>query len=410
MTAEHFHVGVALEGAGWHPSAWREPASQPDRLFTAQYWGDLVARAEAGAVDFVTVEDSLALQSSERLHPDERTDEVRGRLDALLIASSVAPRTTGIGIIPVVTTTLTEPFHVSKAVATLDYTSHARAGFQARLSLTKEEFSHVGRGDAPDVATPEELRGTPGLEQAFADAADFVDVVRRLWDSWEDDAEIRDVETDRFIDPDKLHTIDFQGRDFSVRGPSVTPRPPQGQPVIAALAHHEVPYRFAARSADIVFTTPQLGDPAAVLKDVRAAEQEVGRQGEPLKVSADLLVLLDDEQGEPGHDRLERLDELGRALTSDAEIVAGSAAEVAERARQLQRSGYDGVRLRPGVLADDLPRIVDQLIPLLRSEGLVPPVPPADTSLRARLGLPTAVPSRYAGETGRISPAPASAL
>lgn len=410
MAAEHIHLGVALEGAGWHPAAWREPASQPSKLFTAQYWTELVGRAESGSVDFVTIEDSLALQSSDRLRPDERTDEVRGRLDALLIASSVAPRTQSIGIIPVATTTLTEPFHVSKAVATLDYTSGGRAGFQARLSLTKEEFSHVGRRDFLDVATPEELKGTPELDQAFAEAADFVEVVRRLWDSWEDDAEIRDVDTDRFIDPDKLHTIDFQGRAFSVRGPSITPRPPQGQPVVAALAHHDIPYRFAARGADIVFTTPLLEDPRAVVDEVRAAEQEVSRQSAPLKISADLLVLLDEDNGESGRDRLERLDRLGRPLTSDAAIVAGSAAEVAETIKQLHQAGYDGVRLRPGVLADDLPRIADQLVPLLQAEGLVQAERPGGVTLRARLGLPTDVPNRYAGQTGQVSPAPASAL
>ena len=89
--------------------------------------------------------------------------------------------------------------------------------------------------------------GTPGDSGAVADlfdeAADFVEVVRRLWDSWEDDAEIHDVATGRFIDRDKLHYIDFEGRWFSVKGPSVTPRPPQGQPPVSVLAH--VPVAFA---------------------------------------------------------------------------------------------------------------------------------------------------------------------
>ena len=81
-------------------------------------------------------------------------------------------------------------------------------------------------------------------------------MVRRLWDSWEDDAEIRDAATGRFIDRDKLHYIDFIGKHFSVKGPSIVPRPPQGQPLVTALAHSAVPYRFAARSADVVYVTP----------------------------------------------------------------------------------------------------------------------------------------------------------
>ena len=90
------------------------------------------------------------------------------------------------------------------------------------------------------------LQGQAFAEDLFAEAADVVEVVRRLWDSWEDDAEIRDAATDRFLDADKLHTIDFASERFSVRGPSITPRPPQGQPVVAALAHADLPYRFAA--------------------------------------------------------------------------------------------------------------------------------------------------------------------
>lgn len=410
VSSEHIYIGVAFEAAGWHPSAWREPSSQPERLFTAGYWSELVSIAEAGSLDFVTIEDSLALQSSERLLPDDRTDEVRGRLDALLIASAVGPQTQRIGLIPVVTTTLTEPFHVSKAVATLDYTSGARAGFQARLSLTQEELEHVGRRDFLEDATLDELRNSPAVDQAFAEAADFVEAVRRLWDSWEDDAEIRDVGTDRFIDPDKLHTIDFEGRTFSVRGPSITPRPPQGQPLVAALAHDDIPYHFVARVADIVFTTPKLDSPTEVVQQVRAAEQEVDRQGEPLKISADLVVLLDETDGETGRERLDRLNSLGRSLESDAAVLAGSADEVAGVIRQLKEAGFNGVRLRPGVVADDLPRITKQLVPLLRDQGLLAGDGPEPQSLRTRLGLSAEVPNRYQGQTGHISPAPASAL
>ena len=91
----------------------------------------------------------------------------------------------------------------------------------------------------------------------FEEAVDYVDVVRRLSDSWEDDAIIRDVTTGRYVDIDKLHYIDFTGKFFSVKGPSITPRPPQGQPVVAALAHLGPVYEFAAASADLVFITPK---------------------------------------------------------------------------------------------------------------------------------------------------------
>jgi alkanesulfonate monooxygenase SsuD/methylene tetrahydromethanopterin reductase-like flavin-dependent oxidoreductase (luciferase family) len=100
-------LAVALDGAGWHPAAWREPLARPTDLLTAGYWAGLVAEAERGQLDFVTIEDSLGLQSSRRLDPDGRTDQVRGRLDAVLIAARVAPLTSRVGLIPAVTATHT---------------------------------------------------------------------------------------------------------------------------------------------------------------------------------------------------------------------------------------------------------------------------------------------------------------
>ena len=392
-TTDRLRIGVALEGAGWHPAAWREESSRPQELFTPQYWVDVVQRADAGGIDFATIEDSFALQSSLPFGPDERTDEVRGRLDALLIASRVAPVTRRIGLIPTVTTTHTEPFHISKAVATLDYTSLGRAGWQPKVSGRWDEARLFGRRDVPAFDDLSDPRVHQAISALFAEAEDVVDVVRRLWDSWEDDAEIRDAATDRFLDAEKVHTVDFDGQWFSVRGPSITPRSPQGQPVIAALAHAEVPYRFAAASADLVFVTPQrLAEAGGILTDVRAAEIAVGREGEPLRVYADIVVFLDGD--EPAAARLERLDGLGRLLVSDTRIFTGSATALADEIAALGDLGYAGVRLRPGVLTVDVPRIADQLVPELRRRELL-----ADSdapSLRGLLGLPATVPNRYA--------------
>lgn len=422
-TTSTFIVGAALDGAGWHPAAWRETTSQPDRLVDPGYWTDLVRTAEDGLLDFVTIEDTFALQSSGRLDPDQRTDEVRGRLDARLVASRVAPATSSIGLIPTVVTSLTEPFHVSKAIATLDFTSHGRAGIQPRVASRGEEYSHLGNDNplgSGDIPGGSEL--AEALTSVFASAADEVEVIRELWDSWEDDAEIRDTVTDRFIDAGKLHTIDFDNGDFSVRGPSITPRSPQGQPVVAALAHADIPYRFAARAADLVFVTPDsplgTGDASEVLAAVRAAEKAAGRTGEPLKVIADLVVLLDETAGADGPtgetaaDRLGRLDGLGRPLAeaTEARIVTGSADDIAGIIAEFAEVGYDGVRLRPAVLTDDLPRIAGDLAPRLRDRGLTRDSYPENPTLRGLVGLPTDVPSRYAGHSGEISPAPTTAL
>ena len=176
----------------------------------------------------------------------------------------------------------------------------------------------------------------------FDEAADYVEVLRRLWDSWEDDAEIRDVVTGRFIDRDKLHYIDFEGRRFSVRGPSITPRPPQGQPVVAPLGHASVPYRLIARSADVGFVTPRDAAHAAeIVAQIRAEQASAGRAGQTVHVFGDLVVFLDETKA-AAVARRQRLDErAGAENLSDARIVTGTPSETVDSA---DASGGGGAR------------------------------------------------------------------
>lgn len=383
MPYRPLHLAVALEGTGWHPASWREPAARPAELFTARYWADLVREAEAGALDFVTFEDALGLQSDRPDGPDERTDHVRGRLDAVLIAARVAPLTTAIGLVPTATVTHTEPFHISKALATLDYVSGGRAGWRVQVSGRAHEAGHFGRRTLP-VIEPGRLHEPATrqvVEDLFDEAADYVEVVRRLWDSWEDDAEIRDAATGRFIDRSKLHYIDFDGRYFSVKGPSITPRPPQGQPLVTALAHAPIPYAFATRSADLTYVTPA---------DAADAARIVAQVGTP-HIFADLVVFLD-------RDAKDRLDTLDRSVSvSDAAIFSGSPAELADLLLQWRDAGITGFRLRPGRLPSDLEAITRALVPELRLRGAFRDGYEAST-LRGLLGLPRPA-NRFAAAT-----------
>jgi alkanesulfonate monooxygenase SsuD/methylene tetrahydromethanopterin reductase-like flavin-dependent oxidoreductase (luciferase family) len=385
-----FHVAVALEGAGWHPAAWREPDAHPAGLFSASYWCELVQEAERGLLDFVTIEDSFGAQSSPfSRNPDGRTDRVRGRLDAVLIAARVAPTTSKIGIVPTAVVTYTEPFHISKAVATLDYVSGGRAGWRARVSASRGDAAQFGRRTFPEIrwADRESPEAVAVITELFDEAADYLEVVRRLWDSWEDDAEIRNVATGRFVDREKLHYIDFRGEWFSVKGPSITPRPPQGQPLVTALAHSTIPYRLAARGADVVFVTPHDVDQArAMVGEVRAEEAGVGRQGDPLLIFADLVVFLDDdhEGAAARKDRLDRLD--GAAYRSDALVFTGTAIELADLLGGWRQAGLAGYRLRPGAIPRDLDAITQRLVPILQARGLMRREYEAGT-LRGLLGL-----------------------
>ncbi|MFF8674161.1 LLM class flavin-dependent oxidoreductase [Streptomyces sp. NPDC015242] len=386
-TPSPLHLAVALDGTGWHPASWREPGARPRDLFTAAYWADLVAEAEHGLLDFVTFEDGLGPQSSHPFDPDERTDQVRGRLDAVLVASRVAPLTRHIGLVPTVVATHTEPFHVSKAIATLDYVSGGRAGLRVQITARPNEAAHFGRRTVARIEAYDSPDALATVTDLFDEAADHVEVVRRLWDSWEDDAEIRDAATGRFIDRDKLHYIDFTGRHFSVRGPSITPRPPQGQPIVSALAHDTVPYRLVARATDVGYVTPHDGDEARTVVDrIRAEQAAAGRASEPLHVFGDLVVFLD---GHPdaARARRERLDALaGGPFTSDAPVFTGTPSQLADLLQHLADSGLSGFRLRPGAVAHDLPAITRGLVPELQRRGVFRRAYEAGT-LRGLLGL-----------------------
>ncbi|HEX4226546.1 MAG TPA: LLM class flavin-dependent oxidoreductase [Pseudonocardiaceae bacterium] len=371
MPEKPLHLAVALDGAGWHPAAWREPDADPAGLFGAAYWLRLVSEAQRGRLDFVTFEDSLGMQSTRSDGPDERTDQVRGRLDAHLIAARVAPLTSNIGLVPVVTVTHTEPFHTSKAIASLDYVSTGRAGWQVRVSPRDYEAKQFGR------------REIPGRAELFDEAADYVEVVRRLWDSWEDDAIIRDVASGRFVDTARLHYIGFSGKWFSVKGPSITPRPPQGQPLVTLLAHGTVPYRLGARAADLIYVTPRDADQATAIVGEIGAE---GSDRGPLHVFGDVVVFLDETE-HAARARRSRLDDLaGAEYLSDARIFAGTPTQLADLLVEWQAAGLTGFRLRPAALPHDLTAIVDGLVPELRARGLFRREYEAST-LRGLLGL-----------------------
>ncbi|MFB7592545.1 LLM class flavin-dependent oxidoreductase [Streptomyces sp. NPDC056169] len=389
-SSEPLHLAVALDGAGWHPAAWREPGARPGELFTARYWSDVVTEAEAGLLDFVTFEDALALQSSSADGPDGRTDQVRGRLDAVLTAARVAPLTRHIGLVPTVTATHTEPFHISKAIATLDHVSRGRAGLRIQVSQLDHEARHFGRRA---VSLPD--------AEAYEEAADHVEAIRRLWDSWDDDAEIRDVATGRFVDRDKLHYVDFEGRQFSVRGPSITPRPPQGQPIVSAastagaLGDAGAAYGLIARSTDVGYLAVRDAAGArAAVAEIRQARESAGLSAQPLHLFADLTVFLGEDA--PAADaRRSRLDaRAGAPYSSEAAVFTGTSAQLADLLQDWRTAGLSGFRLRPGVVAHDLPAITQGLVPELQRRGVFRRRYEADT-LRGLLGLDRPV-GRYA--------------
>lgn len=390
---EQVHIAVALDGAGWHPAAWRDPSSRPRDLVAPAYWRDLLRTADDAGLAFATIEDALSLQA--RGEAELSPGRARGRLDAVLIASFAAPLTRRIGLVPTVTTAHPEPFHAATGIQTLDHTSRGRAGVRLVAGAPPAEVANFGRRPSAVSGLPASGRveDSPELLAAFREAGEFADVLGRLWDSWQDDAIIRDVATGRYLDADRVHRIDFEGEFFSVTGASIVPRSPQGRPIVTALAHQTVPYRFAAEHADVVFVTPQsVGDLAAIRAELDAAPRT---SDQPLRAFADLLVLVE-ETAAGAQDARSRLDELaGAPLSSDARIVTGTPDDVADEIRALAAAGVDGIRLRPARLPQDLVAIAEHVVPRLRAAGSLHD---DDTrTLRERLGLARPE-SRYARE------------
>lgn len=201
-------LAIELAGTGAHPASWRRADSRAEDLFTGQYWVDVVGAVDRAGLDLAFFPDSFALQA----------EGARGRLEAIGTAARVAAAGRRIGLIPQAPVTHTEPFHISKAIASLDYATFGRAGWEVTVSAGARQAKLFGR--KPQQSEP----------SLWQEADEAIEVVTRLWDSWEDDAEIRDVTTGRFIDRDKLHYIDFVGENFSVKGPSITPDRPRGSP------------------------------------------------------------------------------------------------------------------------------------------------------------------------------------
>ncbi|GAA5092416.1 LLM class flavin-dependent oxidoreductase [Nocardia iowensis] len=335
-----FALGIELDGEGFHPDAWRRATHAPDRLLTGETLRTRVAAAENAGCTLATFADSI-------LPPDA----VAGRIDAVTRASFVAAATSTIGLVPTVETTYAEPFHTSSQIATLDYASRGRAGWIAE------------RIDDPRAAAAWGRPRITGEDELAREYRDSIEVTRRLWDSWEDDAVIRDHPNGRFLDRNKLHYIDFRGATFSVKGPAIVPRPPQGQPVVLG-ADGDVDVRLVA--ADSV---------AAAIESAEQARSA----GTPLAF-AEIDVTLDT----PGATAVERF---GVAPSNSPARLAfsGSAAALVDLLTHLS-AHLDGVRLHPAVIDEDLPVLTREVLPALLRTGVTHrPVP--GSTLRANLGL-----------------------
>jgi len=382
-TSRWLRLGVSLDGLGRHPAAWRTDGGDPAAVFTVAHLARGVATAERAGLDFVALEDAFGPQAGGE-------GVVRGRLDPVLALAAVAPLTHTIGLVPMTDTTHTEPFNLAKNVATLALVSGGRAGWWPTVSTSSEVAELFGRKPAARSA------------EAWAEAEEAIDVVRRLWDSWEDDAVIRDVSTGRYVDREKLHYIDFEGRFISVRGPSITPRSPQGQPLVFGAAESTEALAVAARCADVVIVDAADAEAAAAARaDLRRQVADAGREPEEVVLVASIEALLADDPTEATAQRAE-LDSLTDARSADRLRFTGTPVGLADLvAEWFEGEAVDGVLVRPAVLGPTLARLGDGTVPALAARGLIGPAP-RDVLLRSRFGLERPA-SRYAAAAAATS-------
>ncbi len=380
---------TALQGAGWHPAAWRVAGPVAQRLTSLRHWRGVVVEQDRLGVDAVTIEDSFTAGPVDAAD-DFDTTTVVGRLDALLVANAVAPATRAVGLVPTVSVTHTEPFHVATGLQTLDHVSLGRAGWRIQVSPTTREAALFGRRPGGDDAAT-----------LFDEAREAAEVVSRLWDSWDDDAIIRDVTTGRFIDRDRIHNAEYAGRHLSVHGASIVPRSPQGRPPVFALAHRADAAAFAVDAADVVLVAPGYDGREArdLLDEVRHLEQAAGSDVRR-PVLADLAVLIGSSSAAAANELAALDGAAGSAYAvgsgSDTSVLATTVPELVSLIGDLRGLGFAGVRLRPLRIPLDSTAIARQLVPALVTAGLRADVASRPTAdLRTRLGIAPAV-SRYA--------------
>lgn len=367
---------IELDGAGGHPAAWRATRTVPAAVLTPGRLRELVLAAESAGFHAATFSD--APLPEEGAGPDEAA-----RLNALQRAAFAGPVTHSIALIPEVDTVYTEPFHISTQLASLDYVSGGRAGWLVAASAGAADAAAVGR---------EPVSG----DRLAQEAADSIEAGRRLWDSWEDDAVIRDVPTGRYLDADKLHYIDFEGANYSIQGPSIIPRPLQGQLPVLVPAGLLAPGDLAAVDGLLV-SAPTTELLAAELAETREDFAALGAGRTPALI-AELDVVLDS-RGQGAAERLAALDAHTLWASPRARFL-GSAEELTELLAGLlspaatgERAPADGVRIHPAVLDTDLEELSRLVLPELRRRGVLAPAE-RDSTFREQLGL-ARPPSRY---------------
>ena len=252
-----------------HTSAWRYPGAYPDANFNFAHLKRFVQTLERGKFDAFFMADHLAVMNMP-MAALKRSATVTS-FDPLTLLPALAAVTEHIGLIATASTTYNEPYHVARKFASLDHISGGRAGWNLVTSANPHEAMNFGRDEHMEHG------------ERYHRAREFFDVVTGLWDSWADDAFIRDVESGIYFDPEKLHVLNHEGEHLKVRGPLNVARPIQGWPVIVQAGASEAGRQIAAETAEAVFTgVNTIADARKLLRRCEIAHGEARARARPI--------------------------------------------------------------------------------------------------------------------------------
>jgi FMN-dependent oxidoreductase (nitrilotriacetate monooxygenase family) len=422
-------LNAFLRNAGYHESAWRLPGRNPGDVLTPQYYIGLAREAERGVLD------SLFLADSPGVSEFRSQYLVGAGFDPVELLSTLAAATEHIGLIATVSTTYSYPWDVARRMATLDFLSSGRAGWNVVTTVDPNVAGNFG--DTPH----------PPRADRYESATEYVEVVLKLWDAWDDDAAVMDPTGSDWADPARIHPPRHRGPFYEVEGPLPFPRSPQGHPVLAQAGSSPAGIALAAKYADVVFT-PQSDIPAGIEFRARIREQAAGNGRNPdhVRTLPGLSFLIADTEAaaQQLHDQLEDLASSEfrwrnfagfagldpNSIDPDAPFPAEALASVpkssfaasllematdptasfraiAQRFSALpggldfvgtpeamadlitawwEAGACDGFTVMPNVLPDQLTLFVDQVVPILQRRGIAR-TEYAGTTLREHMGL-----------------------
>ncbi|MGO4714116.1 LLM class flavin-dependent oxidoreductase [Bradyrhizobium sp. 2TAF24] len=259
-------LNLFIYPGGHHEAAWRYKDSAPERVLDITYYQELAQRAEAAKLDAVFFADGPALADNIRY-------AARFRVEPITWLTAIAAATRRIGLIATASTTYNEPYNLARLFASLDHISGGRAGW------------NIVTTSAPQAAQNFGLPEHPPHNERYEKAREFLDVITKLWDSWEDDAVVNDPVSGIFADAAKIHPINHVGRHFRVRGPFNTARSPQGRPVYVQAGASDDGRGFAAQHAEAIFTAHQtLASAREFYADIKARARAFDRNPDHVKI------------------------------------------------------------------------------------------------------------------------------